>query len=155
MSHAAATAVDDTDESNCAAGVICTAQKNTTVELQFKNIPGGDTFGNTNPKTYPQHAFIVVRDNVTGKETIVRAGPGGQGGNAVFGSIKGIVVPNVANSSPDFGAQVHVGSFYVPTRRSLPFFAVRLCLPPRTFITSFLPSSHVPSLLPFDTVPDD
>ena len=73
----------------------------TSVDLRHKNIPGGDTLGNTNPDAYPQYAYVIVRDNVTGEEWIARPGPGGEGGNAAFGSIKGITTRNVLGSTGD------------------------------------------------------
>jgi RHS repeat-associated protein len=82
-------------------------EKRTTVKLQHKNIPGGDALGNTDSDTYPQHAFVTVRDNATGEEWISRAGPGGEGGNPIFGSVKGITIENVPNSTQDHGAQVN------------------------------------------------
>jgi len=79
----------------------------TTVELWHKSIPGADSIGNTNPYAYPKHAYVTVRDNVTGEEWIARAKPGGECGNAIFGSIKGAMTRDIAGSTVDYGAQVN------------------------------------------------
>ncbi|RUO18183.1 hypothetical protein CWE08_11905 [Aliidiomarina iranensis] len=90
-------------------------ERRTIVRLEHKNIPGGDRLGNTDPDGYPQHAFVIVRDNMTGEEWIARAGPGGEGGNAVFGSIKAKMVPNVLGSTEDYGAQINYSQVVLTT----------------------------------------
>ncbi|TQV82588.1 hypothetical protein FKG94_07600 [Exilibacterium tricleocarpae] len=87
----------------------------TTVELRYKNIVGGDAIGITNPRWYPQHGYVIVRDNLTGEEWISRAGPGGEGGNIAFGSIKAVTVRNVPGSTSDYGAQVNYSQVVLTT----------------------------------------
>jgi RHS repeat-associated protein len=87
----------------------------TTVELRHKNIPGGDSLGNSDPYTFPQHAYVIVKDNVTGEEWISRAGPGGDGGNRIFGSIKGITTRNIKGATGDYGAQVNLSTTVLTT----------------------------------------
>jgi RHS repeat-associated protein len=79
----------------------------TTVALNFKNIPGGDALGVHNPNLFPQHSFVTITNNQTGEVWIARAGPGGPGGNWLFGSIKATVVPDVPGSTLDYGATVN------------------------------------------------
>jgi hypothetical protein len=79
----------------------------TEVYLEFKNIPGGDGLGNFNPAFYPQHAYVIVVDTISGEEWISRAGPGGGGGDPVFGSVNAVTTLNTPGSTLDYKPQVN------------------------------------------------
>ena len=79
----------------------------TEVYLEFKNIPGGDTFGATDPSGYPQHGYVIVRDTISGEEWISRGGPGGVGDGVGFGTLNAVTTLNTPGSTLDYGAKVN------------------------------------------------
>jgi hypothetical protein len=79
----------------------------TEVYLEFKNIPGGDGFGASDPSFYPQHAYVIVRDTISSEDWISRAGPGGAGEGIGFGTVNAVTTLNTPGSTLDYGAKVN------------------------------------------------